>query len=511
MSAVRWWETRWFALGAMLLAAVPLLWPAVPPLADLPGHIGRYHIASAIDSSSDLPRHWRFEWALIGNLGVDLLVHALAPLTGVEVGARIVVTLIPVLWVSGLILVSRESGGRLSPAAAFAFPLAYGFPFQFGFVNFMLSAGLALNMLALWIRLGRSGRVKTRMILFVPISWLLWIAHSSGWGMFGLLAFAADVARLRGAGRSWYAGIAAAGLACVPLALPAIWMLLSEQGSAGELSWDFKAKMSWFPSLLRERWKWYDVASAALLFCVLWMTMRDRRLRFDPIAGAAGLIAFAAFLLLPRLALGGSYVDMRLLAPTVALGLIAIRVAPGHEWFERRLALAAAAFFVLRMISSTAAMTLAAQPQQQALEAVPHLPRGAAVLVLVNEPCTSQWVSRRLGHIAGIAVARRDIFENGQWTLAGQQLLRHRHPTAEPYAADPSQLVYPVSCHYRTTIFADAVRDFDRDTFTHVWTLDFPARAALASDVQRIWSNDTSTLYAVERPPSRLPVRPAPK
>jgi hypothetical protein len=129
------------------------------------------------------------------------------------------------------------------------------------------------------------------------------------------------------------------------------------------------------------------------------------------------------------------------------------------------------------------------------------------VLVLVNEPCTSQWSSRRLAHIAGIATARRDIFENGQWTIGGQQLLRPRHPEAAPYTADPSQLVYPIDCEYRTTDFATALRDFDRGTFTHVWTLDFPARRRLAPDVRRVWSNGVSALYVVDSARSRLPGR----
>jgi len=120
------------------------------------------------------------------------------------------------------------------------------------------------------------------------------------------------------------------------------------------------------------------------------------------------------------------------------------------------------------------------------------------VLVLVNEPCSSQWHSDRLGHIAGIAVARRDVFENGQWALAGQQLLRARHPEAEPYRTDPSQLVYPAICEFKTTNFGEAIRDFDRGTFRYVWTLDFPARPALAGDVRLVWSNKVSALYAVE-------------
>ncbi|MFL9839525.1 hypothetical protein ABS767_01000 [Sphingomonas sp. ST-64] len=510
MMRARWWESRWFALAAILLAAVPLLLPTFPPLADLPGHVGRYHIAQAIDGSPDLARHWRFEWALIGNLGVDLLVHALAPLLGVEGATRLIVTLIPPLFVAGLILVTRATGLPLSPAAGFAFPLAYCFPFQFGFVNFMLSVALALHALALWIWLGRTGRVVLRTFLLIPVSCVLWLAHSSGWGLFGLLAFASEVQLLRSTGTSWSAAAVRATLRCVPLALPVAAMLGS--GTAGEPpSWDFTAKLAWIASLLRERWKLYDVASAIVVASVLWMAIRDRRVRFDPVIGASAAIAFVAYLLLPRLALGGAYVDMRIVGPATALALVAVRVRPGSERFERGLAIAAAAFLLMRTLTSTVAMLLVAQPQQRALEVVEAIPRGAAVLVLVNEPCSSQWSTRRLGHIAGIAIARRDLFTNDQWTLAGQQALDHRHPGAAPYTSDPSQLVYPAQCEYRTTEFATAIRDFDRSTFTHVWTLDFPARRRLAPDVRLIWSNGVSALYAVDGAPTRLPGGAAPQ
>lgn len=508
MTLVRWWETRWFALAALAMAVVPLLWPSLPPLADMPGHLGRYHVADAIGISADLQRHWSFRWAPVGNLGVDLLVQALAPLTGVELAARLMVMSIPPLWVLGLLLVSHESGGKVSPAAGFAVPLAYCFPFQFGFVNFMLSSALALIALALWIRWGRQGRIGLRTIVFVPVSCLLWLAHSAGWGLFGLVAFATEVVRMRRTGIGWIGSVLRASLFCSALTLPLVPMLLAAT-PGNPLLWDWKAKASWLPALLRERWKWYDVASAVLLFSILWMAVRNRCFRFDPLAGAAALITLAAFVWMPRLAAGGAYVDMRMLAPGIALALVSIRVEPGNARVEARLALAAAVFLAMRTIGSTIAMILAAQPQQQALEVVPHIPRGAAVLVLVNEPCSSQWVSRRLAHIAGIAVARRDIFENGQWTLDGQQLLRHRHPGAQPYAADPSQLVYPAVCEYRTTEFGPAIRTFDRRTFTHVWTLDFPARERLAPDVVRIWSNGVSALYAVNSPPSRLPQGPA--
>lgn len=496
-TANRWWETRWFALLAIVASTIPLLVPAIPPLADLPGHIGRYHIAANIAHSPDLARHWQFEWGVVGNLGVDLLVQLLSPLLPAEQAAKLVVLLIPPLWVSGLIRVSCAGGEKLSPAAAFAFPLAYGFPFQFGFVNFMLAVALALHALAWWIALGRSGRLVLRAALFAPIACLLWVAHSFGWGMFGLLAFAAEMVRLRQRGGRWRDAAMGAALQCLALTLPLALMLASGAGAAPGAAWDWRAKAAALASLLRERWKWYDVASAVLLLVVAWMGLRDSRFRLDPIPAACALLCLLAFLALPRLLLGGAYVDMRMLAPALAFALIAIRVRPENPRLERLLAGAGAAFLLVRTIGSTLAMLLFAETQQTALAAVPHLPRGAAVLVLVNEPCTSAWSSDRLSHVAGIGVARADLFENGQWTLGGQQLLRPRHPQAAPWLADPSQLVYPVGCEYRASDFDAAIRDFDRGTFTYVWTLGFPAQPRLAPDVALLWSNSVSAVYRV--------------
>ena len=77
-----WWSTRAFAVAMMLAAMVPLLWPAIPPLIDLPGHMGRYAVEVA-PPGSPLHRWFHFEWAVIGNLGVDGQRHgAISLLSG---------------------------------------------------------------------------------------------------------------------------------------------------------------------------------------------------------------------------------------------------------------------------------------------------------------------------------------------------------------------------------------------------------------------------------------------
>ena len=123
-----WWETRWFVAAMILLAFVPLLYPQVPPLVDLPGHIGRYRIELDLASSPDLQRYFSFDWRLIGNLGVDLLVVPLARLVGLELAVKLVAMSIPPLTVAGFLWVAREVHHRLPPTVAFALPFAFSAP-----------------------------------------------------------------------------------------------------------------------------------------------------------------------------------------------------------------------------------------------------------------------------------------------------------------------------------------------------------------------------------------------
>ena len=72
-----WWENRWLIAALIVASAVPLLYPPIPPLVDLLGHMGRYRVELDLGHSPWLPLYYGYHWAAIGNLGVDLLVMAL--------------------------------------------------------------------------------------------------------------------------------------------------------------------------------------------------------------------------------------------------------------------------------------------------------------------------------------------------------------------------------------------------------------------------------------------------
>src|SRR4051794_13122690 len=69
-----WWESRWLLLALIAGSAIPLLYPPVPPLVDLLGHMGRYRVELDLGHSPWLQQYYGYRWAAIGNLGVDILV-----------------------------------------------------------------------------------------------------------------------------------------------------------------------------------------------------------------------------------------------------------------------------------------------------------------------------------------------------------------------------------------------------------------------------------------------------
>jgi hypothetical protein len=148
-----WWSSPLLWIALAILSAFPFFFVDLPPLTDLPNHFARYYIFLNLDRSAFLERYYNVHWSLSGNLGVDLIVRALAPILGFEYAVRVAVGAIPPLTVAGIYSVSRSVSGQATPSALIALPLVYNWPFISGFVNFALSAAVALLVFALWVRL----------------------------------------------------------------------------------------------------------------------------------------------------------------------------------------------------------------------------------------------------------------------------------------------------------------------------------------------------------------------
>ena len=499
------WEHRLFLAAIVLASAVPLLWPDVPPLTDLPGHIGRYKVQLDLHSSPSLASFYGFDWALIGNLGVDLLVIPLEKIFGLELAVKLIVVTIPPLTVAGFLWVAREVHGRVPPTAFFALPFAYGHPLIFGFVNFALSMAFAFLAFALWLRLARLGRFRLRAALFVPISCLIWVTHTFGWGALGLLAFSAEAVRQHDEGKSFVRAFFGSAVQCLALALPLLAMVAWRSGQVGgrTIGWfQWELKWRWVLMVLRDRWEWFDIGALIAVGVVLLEALRHPKLEYSRNLAASAALLLLVFVLLPRIVFGSAYADMRLVPYVFAVALVAIRQRPRiNPRYLRILALAGLAFFLARIGGNTASFWLFDRSYDRELAALNHVPKGARLVSFVGEACGRPWMMSRLQHLPGLAIARREAFSNDQWVLPGAQLISVHFPKARLFRHDPSQMVTRFRCPREPYLTAtQALAWAPRDEFDYVWLIAPPRFDPRATrGLRPVWRSGTSVLYRVER------------
>ncbi|WP_315762365.1 hypothetical protein [Sphingomonas sp. Y38-1Y] len=505
---LRWWQTRAFVLAMAFVAAIPLIWPDIPPLVDLPGHMGRYRVQLSHGQVPWLADWYNFDWQLIGNLGIDLLIIPLEPLIGLEPAVKLIVMATPVLTATGLLWIAREVHGRIPATALFALPIVYSFPFHFGFVNFALSMALALNAFAFWLRLARQGRLKLRAILFVPIGLVLWIVHTYGWGLLGVLAFAGELIRQwdrHPALRDKWQAPFWAGIHCLSLFPPAVLMLAWRSGGhvGGQTGdwFNWRAKMQWVTMIFRDRWELFDMATLATLFLVLLKGLRDPNIQYSRHLSISALFLVAVYILLPRIVFGSAYADMRLAPFALGVALLALRPKPGIAM--RHAALMAAAgltFFGVRIAATTYSFWLYDKAYDRELAALDKLPQGAKLITFIGETCRHEWTMSRLEHLPGIALERKLAYANDQWSMAGAQLLTVRMKGARGFNHDPSQIVTDVKCarEWWRPIAVSLVR-FPRDVYDYVWIVQPPAYdKRLEAGLIPIWRNGSSALFRVD-------------
>ena len=500
-----WWETRRFAAAMILAAIIPLLWPAVPPLTDLPGHLGRYRVGLDLAASPVLRQYYDFHWTLVGNLGVDLLVQGLAPWLGLELATKLIVLSIPPLTIGGMLLLAREIHGRIPPTALLAFPLAFAWPFQFGFVNYCLGIALALYAAAFWLRLGRAGRTRLRAALFLGIGALIWLCHVMAWGSFGLTIFAFELIAARESGRAWPRAALTAALACLPLAVPlaitALWWTDGPSGVTG-WPWGVAAKIVFLFTILKNHFLAFDLVCAIFLYVAIAFGLLRDRLSIEPRLGLAALLMFLVFAAMPNILLGAAYADMRLLPYAVMLAVLGLAptsaLAPARA---RALALAATILFVLRLADQTRTYVEIDQGWREQAAAVEALPRGARVFALAAIECNNSWSSRRMQHLDGFAIARREAFTNGQWPMPGGKLLTVTYRPAAGWELDPSQMLWPDECVGQGTRLSDALAHLPRGAFDYLWLIDLePARQPHDPGLVPVWRGpDRGILYRIVR------------
>jgi len=498
-----WWSSWPYMLFLMLLMTVPLLWPAIPPLEDMPTHLGRFRIQSGMAGAPTLAGIFSIHWMPVGNLGVDLPVLLLQPWLGVELAAKFVVILIPLLSAGGLLLIAREVHGEVPASAAFALPLIYGYSFHYGFINFSMAAALALVTFGLVLRYQRLKRPASWRALILLGSVVIYFAHIWGWVFFGLLIGGNALYRHAGSWRISFKTVRMVLLEGLLLALPLIfiiaWRSADNQGETSAY-FDILHKWGWVESAMRDRWvKWEGLSALACVGLVglglIGVARMNRRLM------VVFLLMTAFYIFIPYAFHGLIYADMRLPPLILAIGIVAL--APRPAWgrtVASLIAIAALAFVGARTAATTASYLRYAEDHQRYLQALPHIPRGARVAALIAPPCPRGWNVPRIVHLPSIAIVRRDAFVNDQFDMPGAQLVEVGPSIPRAWAYHSSEQVRLPGCDRPEPLLADRIEEIPRGVFDHVWLIGVdPANRPRQPWLRLLWSDERSALYAIVR------------
>lgn len=507
MSRVGWPTSGGLVLLSLLAVATPLLWPGIPPLIDLPGHMAGYAIELDVDQSQELQRYFKFRWQLLGNLGLELLMVPLGRVFGVEIGAKIATLIIPLITAAGFLAIAKQVHGRIPLTAFAAVPIALNYWLMYGFVNYCLAAGLAMLSLAFWINLTVSSRWRARTAAFVVISILIWLCHAVGWIMLGAVCGAYELQRRVYSGEGIWRSIGMTVISCVPLLAPVAIILAFPTG-------DGLAMSGWFnlpdmarsvASILRDRWLVVDVVATLFLFVLLLAAMfRLWGLRLEPKLVWPAVALLATFVLAPTSINGSYFVDGRIFPYAVALLILSINGDPADQR-ARILGVASVVFMLLKLGSNVVSLAMYDHSYREQLEVMQHIPRGAAVMTLQRVPCETglaAWFNPRLYNLPGMAVVRNHAFVNTTFAVPGLHLLSTHFPQAGPFQLSGSgNVTIGENCRQGFGRPIDeVVSEIPMDAFDQVWLLDVP-RANWPQDKQLelIWWREESALFQIVR------------
>jgi hypothetical protein len=336
----------------------------------------------------------------------------------------------------------------------------------------------------------------------VPLSVLVWVTHAFGWGVLGLMAFAAEFSRQRDEKAGVVAASWAGALHCLPLAPPMLLMLAWRSGhGAGETGdwFNLPAKLRWVVMALRDRWLAFDLAAFCLIVVIVAAGLRRDWERSSRTLVVAALLLATAFLLLPRIIFGSAYADMRLAPFALAVALLAIGPEPGRTKKAATIAMAALAFILIRTGGTTLSFWLYDRDQSRHLQALDKVERGAKIAVLVKRRCGVAWYQPRLDHLAAMATVRKHAFVNTQWDVAGAELMRPVAGRGTPFNADPSQFVLEEGCDGEGPFLPQRMAEVPRDRFDYVWLLDYaPGSLPAFSGLKPIYADESSILFRIE-------------
>lgn len=422
-------STIWLLFVVLLLiASIPVLTHALPPLSDYVNHLGRTYIINHIGTDPYFARYYNANWQLVPNLMIDLAMLVLSPFADIYRAGQIYTVTAFALILGGTLTLHRVLFGTWSALPLIAAPLLYNEVMLVGVMNYVFGIGLTLFAFAAWVALrDRSWPWRFAVSTFAAL--VLFVCHLYVVGIYGLLVMAYELYRLRSdRGQTWPRRLAVFVASGLPFLL--VIFLLWESPTwtaANAYFWLFAGKLDGLIFAINV----YHRPFAFTLFAIvllagLWAQHR-KLLRFHPagwfILVVGGLVYFA----MPRALFAAHMADQRL-----PIALAFVLIACLHvDFSDRRLrqGFVALVFVVLtaRVIEVQEVWNRLGRVSDAFYKSVLMIKPGSRILVVHGDRSAGDDVSDyELVHAASIATIERSALVSTTFTVKGKQTLSVR-------------------------------------------------------------------------------------
>ena len=186
----------WAAAGlAVVILLVPFLLVEVPPVQDYPNHLARLYVLADGGRDPILAAMYEPRWSILPNLAIDIIGPPLIQLLPLHVAGKILLAAALLFPLIGVVVYARAAFGAWSAWSLASALVAYNAIFILGFMNFLLSLGVALIGAAAWIAL-RESRPAAAIVAGAAISAVAFFCHLIGVAFFAVLIGSEEAVRL---------------------------------------------------------------------------------------------------------------------------------------------------------------------------------------------------------------------------------------------------------------------------------------------------------------------------
>ena len=499
----------------VLLVCLPFVLVEVPPLIDIPGHMGAAAIEAA-GPNSPLEKYFAWKWVFTLNIGDGVLMKLIGAQFGVLAAGWWSTVLATGLYAGGCLATIRMLNARGGHGAGWALIYVFSFPLLTGFLNFILATGLSLSAFAASIWLEKQPNRRAAMLIVIqPVAML---CHAIGGLLLALLIGANAVGREMDAlpagwwrpsrfreviaTHDWRAAMRRLIVLLWPLAATVItillWKFLSPAPARSFNRWRWDEKEWYLILTLRDQSMILDAATTIACYALItlgWLIGgRWKWSQFLP-----GFLVLAEFVAIPSDINGSNFVDVRLLPVACMLLLGLMYWSRARPRIAQIVAYGGLVLLALRLVVTAASFADYAEDFRKQLVALQHIEPGSRVLAFVEHSCLEEsWRNTRRDHLASLASLYRQAWVNDNWAVPGLHMVVPRFRPGRNFTADPSEFVWSERCAGgRLRSVDSALKYAPIERVDYVWLIDTGLPKRPDPRLQLVWQDGRSLLFAV--------------